>query len=255
MTRELADGAKTEAALDANAASGGSRVATRTKLYFGVGAGGEAASMWTFNALLLIFYQQILGLPAGLASVALGLAIVADAITDPLIGAISDRFRSRFGRRHPFLFLAPAPLALCVFLIFHPPAFVVDSQTLLFSWLLLFTVLQRAFQTFYVVPHLAMGAELSTDYIERTRIMSLNNLFTFYGNMVMHVMVWFVIFGYFFAEQGGQLYGPAYTWVILLACSIILVSIFACAWGTRDQIPKLIENQIDDGKDFSFVSF
>jgi len=255
MSRELADGAETEATLDANAASGGSRVATRTKLYFGVGAGGEAASMWTFNALLLIFYQQILGLPAGLASVALGLAIVADAITDPLIGAISDRFRSRFGRRHPFLFLAPAPLALCVFLIFHPPAFVVDSQTLLFSWLLLFTVLQRAFQTFYVVPHLAMGAELSTDYIERTRIMSLNNLFTFYGNMVMHVMVWFVIFGYFFAEQGGQLYGPAYTWVILLACSIILVSIFACAWGTRDQIPKLIENQIDDGKEFSFVSF
>lgn len=235
--------------------SAGSSVALRTKLYFGAGAGGEAASMWTFNALLLIFYQQILGLPAGMASIALGIAILSDAITDPLIGAISDRFRSRFGRRHPFLFLAPAPLALCVFLIFHPPAFVVDSQTLLFAWLCTFTVLQRTFQTFYVVPHLAMGAELSTDYIERTRIMSFNNLFTLYGGMLMHVMVWFVIFGFFFADQGGQLHRPAYTWIILLACTIILVSIFACAWGTRDQIPRLLDNQIEDGKRFSFTSF
>ena len=74
--------------------------------------------MWIFNALGLLFYQQILGLPAGLAGTALALAIFADAITDPLIGAISDRFRSRLGRRHPFLFTAPIPLAICVFLIF-----------------------------------------------------------------------------------------------------------------------------------------
>jgi GPH family glycoside/pentoside/hexuronide:cation symporter len=84
-------------------------VKLRTKVYFGVGAGGEAASMWIFNALALIFYQQILGLPAGLAATAMALAIIADAITDPLIGAISDNFRSRFGRRHPFLFIAPIP--------------------------------------------------------------------------------------------------------------------------------------------------
>ena len=56
----------------------------RTKMYFGIGAGGEAASMWVFNALGLIFYQQILGLPAGLAATAMALAIIADAITDPL---------------------------------------------------------------------------------------------------------------------------------------------------------------------------
>ena len=230
------------------------RVPLRTKIYFGAGAGGEAASMWTFNALLLIFYQQILGLPAGMASIAVGMAIFSDAITDPLIGAFSDRFKSRWGRRHPFLFIAPAPLALCVFLIFHPPAFVVDSQSLLFAWLFVFTILQRTFQTFYVVPHLALGAELSTDYIERTRVMAFNNLFTLYGGMLMHVMVWFVIFGFFFADQGGQLHRPAYTWTILLACTIILVSIFACAWGTRDQIPRLLENRIDDGKGFSLLS-
>ena len=233
----------------------GSRVATRTKFYFGAGAGGEAASMWIFNALGMIFYQQILGLPAGLAGTALAIAIFADAITDPLIGAISDRFRSKWGRRHPFLLIAPIPLAMCIFLIFHPPAFVLESHTLLFIWLCVFTILQRTFQTFYVVPHLAMGAELSTDYLERTRIMAFNNLFTLYGGTLMHVVAWFVVFGFIFVDQGGQLYRPAYTWTALTACVIVLVSIFACAFGTKDQIPLLKRNQIDDDRNVSLGAF
>ena len=233
----------------------GSRVATRTKFYFGAGAGGEAASMWIFNALGMIFYQQILGLPAGLAGTALAIAIFADAITDPLIGAISDRFRSKWGRRHPFLLIAPIPLAMCIFLIFHPPAFVLESHTLLFIWLCVFTILQRTFQTFYVVPHLAMGAELSTDYLERTRIMAFNNLFTLYGGTLMHVVAWFVVFGFIFVDQGGQLYRPAYTWTALTACFIVLVSIFACAFGTKDQIPLLKRNQIDDDRNVSLGAF
>ena len=218
-------------------------VRLRTKMYFGIGAGGEAASMWVFNALALIFYQQILGLPAGLAATAMALAIIADAVTDPLIGAISDNFRSRFGRRHPFLFTAPIPLALCVFLIFHPPQFVVDSASLLFIWLCLFTILQRTFQTFYVVPHLAMGAELSTDYLERTRVMSFNSLFGLYGGIVMHAVAWFIVFGFIFVDQGGQLYRPAYTWVALIACLIVIAAIFASAFGTYDQIAKLKRNE------------
>ena len=232
-----------------------STVGLRTKAYFGVGAGGEAASMWIFNAVGLIFYQQILGLPAGLAATAMALAIIVDAITDPLIGALSDNFRSRFGRRHPFLLAAPIPLALCVFLIFHPPQFVVESTSLLFSWLCLFTVLQRTFQTFYVVPHLAMGAELSTDYLERTRIMAFNNLFSLYGGMLMHAISWFLVFGFIFADQGGQLYRPAYTWISMIACGMILVSIFACAFGTKDKIELLKRRQNDRQGNVTLRSF
>lgn len=220
-------------------------VTTRTKIFFGIGTAGESSSMFIFNALCLIFYQQILGLPAGVAGAAISLAIFSDAITDPLIGAYSDRFRSRLGRRHPFLFTAPIPLALCVFLIFHPPEMVQASNTLLFAWLCSFTVLQRTFQTFYVVPHLAMGAELSDDYLERTRIMSYNNLFGLYGHVFMHSITFFFIFGYLFEGDGGQLFGPAYTWVALVCCFVILASIFACALGTYDQIPWLRRNEVE----------
>ena len=250
MTRDFTDSSGLAAT-----ASDGSRVATRTKFYFGVGAGGEAASNWIFHALGMIFYQQVLGLPAGLAGLAFFLAILADAITDPLIGAISDRFRSKWGRRHPFLFIAPIPLALFVFLIFHPPAYVVESHTLLFIWLTVFTVLQRACQTFYVVPHLAMGAELSADYLERTRIMAFNNLFTLYGGTIIHVIAWFLVFGFIFADQGGQLYRPAHTWTALTVCIIIIVSIFACAFGTKDQIPLLKQNQMNEDRKISIGTF
>ena len=170
----------------------------RTKVWFGVGTIGEAATNWIFNALTFIYYQQILGLGAALAALAVSIAIFADAITDPLIGSISDRFRSRFGRRHPFMFAAPIPLAASIFLIFNPPEAILGTQDYLFAWLLIFTICMRTFVTFFAVPHLAMGAELSTDYIERTNVMSFNNLFGYYGGQLMHIVTWFIVFGWLF---------------------------------------------------------
>jgi len=214
----------------------------RTKVWFGVGTVGESATNWIFNALTFIYYQQILGLGAALAALAVSIAIFADAVTDPLIGSISDRFRSKFGRRHPFMFAAPLPLAMSIFLIFNPPDAVVASQDTLFVWLLIFTICMRTFVTFFAVPHLAMGAELSSDYIERTNIMSFNNLFGYYGALLMHLFVWFFIFGYLFEAEGeplggAQLYKQAYVPVVAFCCVLVTVTIFCCAWFTRDRIP------------------
>ena len=70
--------------------------------------------MWIFNALGLLFYQQILGLPAGLAGTALALAIFADAITDPLIGAISDEISFAARSQTPLSFYCPQSHSLFV---------------------------------------------------------------------------------------------------------------------------------------------
>jgi len=229
----------------------------RTKVWFGVGTMGESATNWIFNVLTFIYYQQILGLSGSLAGTAVFLAIMADAVTDPLIGSISDRFRSRLGRRHPFMFAAPLPLALSIFLIFNPPEFVVGSQAWLFGWLTLFTICMRTFVTFFAVPHLAMGAELSSDYIERTNVMSYNNIFGYYGGFAMHCFVWFFVFGSLYAAEGealggAQLYGPAYVPVVAFCCILVMVSIFLSAWFTRDRIP-LMNQPPNDGKGFSPV--
>ena len=101
--------------------TGQSVVAMRTKLAFGIGASGEAATNWIFNVLTFFFYNQILGLSPSLAGLAVFIAIIFDAITDPVMGSISDRFHSRWGRRHPFMFAAPAPIVVAMYMIFFPP--------------------------------------------------------------------------------------------------------------------------------------
>ena len=116
---------------------------------------------------------------------AMAFAIIAGTVTDPLIGAISDNSRSRFGRGHPFLLIPPLTLVLCVFLIFRPPYVVAVSVSLLYKWLCWITIFQRTFQLFYVVLLLAMGAELSTDYLEGTLAKFLNSLFVLNGGIFM----------------------------------------------------------------------
>ena len=137
------------------------------------------------------------------------------------------------------MFLAPIPLAFCIFLLFNPPEDLLGSQTLLFTWFVVITILMRAFQTFFAIPHLAMGAELSDNYIERTRIMSFNNLFGLYGGFGMSSFAYFLVFGFMYSDQEGRLYQPAYTPIVLTCMAVIVVSILVSAYCTRDQIPRL----------------
>ncbi len=206
----------------------------RVKLAFGIGASGEAASNWIFNALTFFFYNQILGLSGTLTAAAVTIGIVSDAVTDPLMGSISDRWRSRLGRRHPFMFAAPVPLIVTIFLIFNPPAGL--GEWGLFAWFAFFTVLQRVTSTLFAVPHLAMGAELSDDYIERSRVMSYNNVFTYIGVIVMHIVVWALIFPTY---DNGRMTQEAYFPVVIFCSSLILVCMLGSAWTTRNQIPRM----------------
>ena len=74
-------------------------VPTHVKILNGFGAIPGQHKDFAFNTLLLLYYSQILGLPASWASLALGASLVIDAVSDPLVGSWSDNFRSRFGRR------------------------------------------------------------------------------------------------------------------------------------------------------------
>ena len=224
------------------------QVSFKTKFFFGLGAAGDNATNWIFNVLCFFYYQQILGLSGSLAGIAVAIAICVDAVSDPLIGSISDRLKSKYGRRHPFIFAAPIPLALCIFLIFNPPETLLGSQAALFAWFLTFTVLLRTFQTIFAIPLLAMGAELSTDYIERSKIMSFESLFGLYGYVFMHVVAMIGIFGMLYEDQGGRLYQPAYTPVVLVCCAFVVITILACAYGTKDQIPNLKKRETESGK-------
>ena len=85
------------------------RLSVRTKTAFGIGGTAESAITIVFNSFNFLFYNNVLGLSGTLCGLAVTIAMVFDAVSDPLVGSISDRHRSRLGRRHPFLYAAPIP--------------------------------------------------------------------------------------------------------------------------------------------------
>ena len=89
----------------------GARVPLGIKLAYAVGRCAEAVKGRAFETFLFFYYVQVLGLPGSLSGLAVGIALFFDAVTDPLAGWVSDGWRSRWGRRHPFMIAAPLPLA------------------------------------------------------------------------------------------------------------------------------------------------
>ena len=135
-----------------------SPVKLNTKLSYGIGAIGEASVLWMLASLAFFFYNQVIGLSGILTGLAIFIAVIFDAISDPLVGSISDNFRSKLGRRHPFMFAAPLPVIACIYFIFTPPEDM--SQYAIFVWFACFTILLKLSITLFTIPHLALGAEL-----------------------------------------------------------------------------------------------
>ena len=124
------------------------------KLTYGFGQLGEGFQNGAFEAFLFFYYTQVLGLPGTLAGAAVLVALLFDAITDPLIGSLSDSTRSRWGRRHPFMVISVIPVAVSFYLVFTPPAGLTEFS--LFAWLTGFAVLVRGSMTLFLVPYSAM---------------------------------------------------------------------------------------------------
>lgn len=218
-------------------------LSTFTKTMFGMGASGEALTLVAFNTWIFFYYTQVLGLSGTLAGTAVTIAIFSDAITDPLIGAISDRFKSKLGRRHPFLFIGSIPLGVVFYLIFAPPAGLEGYG--LFLWFAGFTVLLRTLLTFYAVPHLALGAELSSDYHERSNVMSFNNFFGFLGGASISWIGYTWFFNRTADGVDGRFVAENYVNYGFLGAIVLSITIFSCAWFTRDRIPYLPQPPAD----------
>ena len=206
------------------------------KASYGIGQLSTGAVNMMTRICLFFFYSQVLGLSPFLAGIATASATVFDAITDPIIGSLSDNWRSKYGRRFPFMLTGTLPAAICVFLLFTP---LVEGEQLLFVWLIVFACLTNFFTTLFIIPHYALGAELSEDYKERASIVTFRNFFHFSG----YLLVMFLAFGYFFAPSqefsNGQLNQAVYSPFALLVA--VIYTLFTCLslWQTKSIIPAL----------------
>ena len=208
------------------------------KFFYGIGAAPYGIKDNGFSYFLLIFYSQVLGLSPVLTSLALTVAIVVDAITDPLIGYISDNWRSKWGRRHPFMYFSIIPICLSYALMWNPPEFIFQSQGYMFGFLVVMAVSIRIFLTFFEVPNTALISELTTDYDKRTGLMGLRFMFGWLGGIGMA----FLGYTFFFqAEDGsnGILQAQGYGQYGIAAACLMFVGMLASSLGTHKTIPYL----------------
>ncbi len=212
-------------------------VTTRTKILNGFGAIPGQHKDFAFNTLLLLYYSQILGLPASWASLALGASLVIDAISDPLAGGWSDNFRSRFGRRHPFMLAAIGPTALSFYALFHPPQ--EFTNTALAAWMLTFTILTRLSFTFFAVPWAAMSAELSHKYEERTSIQTYRVAVGWFVGVTFTFLMYALIFPPTESDPSGLLRPDSYTPFGTVVSLLIGMWMLITTLATLDQTPYL----------------
>ncbi|MDP6828414.1 MAG: MFS transporter [Kiritimatiellia bacterium] len=209
----------------------------RVRLAFAVGQLPEGIKSAAFGFLLLFYYNQVLGLSGTLSGTAVFIAVLFDALSDPLVGSLSDTTRSRWGRRHPYMYAAALPFAASFYYLFAPPEGL--SETGLFIWLTGFAVLTRTFLTFYSVPHMSLGAELSQDYDERTLLSSLRMGLQLVGMFAVLIGGPQLYFHATAAYPNGQLNPAAYPEFATAAFFIMVLGIWLSALGTHDQIRHL----------------
>jgi Na+/melibiose symporter-like transporter len=156
-------------------------VPLRTKLAYGVADVAINVKNSSLNQFLLFFYADVVHLAPAVVGAALFVGKLWDAVTDPVMGYLSDTTRSRWGRRRPYVLLSAVPMGVCFYLLFSPPAL---SSAGLASYFLAVNLLLFTAFTVFAVPYMAWGAEIATDYHERTELVQIRALFGVLGGIL-----------------------------------------------------------------------
>jgi len=206
------------------------RASLSTQLFYGSGSIAIGIKNNLLGTYLLIYYNQVLGLDAGIAALAMAIALVVDAVSDPLVGIWSDRVRSRWGRRHPFMYAAILPFAGSYYLLLSDPGDISDQG--LFLRLLVLLIILRISMTFYEVPRGALAPELSKDYDQRNALSAWAMAFGWLGGAGIAFIANRYLLDSFVDREGYQLLA---FWGGL---GIFLGSVISCL-GTHRNIPDL----------------
>jgi len=197
------------------------------KLANGIGSIAYGVKDNGFSTFLLIFYNQVIGLDASLVSLALMIALLIDAVADPIIGHLSDRTYTRWGRRLPWLYLAPVPLALSWLLLWSPPA---DGGPVLL-YLIVSAILVRTLVSCCEVPSQSLVPELTTDYDERTAITRFRFLFGWAGGLTMFFLANTVFLRADETHKVGQLNPEGYSSYGMAGAVLMMVAVLLSALG------------------------
>jgi glycoside/pentoside/hexuronide:cation symporter, GPH family len=204
-----------------------------TKLAYGAGDLGPAitANIGVFFALF--FFTNVAGLSAGLAGSILMIGKIWDAINDPMVGVLSDRTKSRWGRRLPWMLYGAIPFGIFFFLQWIVPQFSADRSANNWALFWYYVIIAVVFNIFYTVvnlPYTALTPELTQNYNERTSLNSFRFAFSIGGSIASLILAQIIF---------AQLKIPATQQYVVLAgvCTVLSVlPLFWCVFGVRDRV-------------------
>jgi GPH family glycoside/pentoside/hexuronide:cation symporter len=161
-----------------------------TKIIYGTGDFGFSMTNSIIAAFFPIFMMDVIGMTPALVAIILFVGRSWDYVNDPIIGHLSDRTRTRWGRRRPFLLFGAIPFGLSFILLWLSPNF---SQTGLVIYYSFGYIVYEALATTVYMPYFALTPELTEDYDERTKLTSFRMLFNIIGSLTAYVFPMLVI--------------------------------------------------------------
>ena len=209
------------------------------KFQYSVGAVANGIKTDMFTFFLLFFYSRVIGLDPLLASLAIGAALIVDSITDPLMGTISDRTNTKLGRRHPYMIVSFIPVSVFYILLFTPKPDWDITQNQLFWWMFVCASFTRIGMTLFEVPHRSFGAEITKDYVERTKLFSWREMFAWVAGISNAFLAYNIFFRSTPEYPYGQLNPEAYFPLALTGAIFMVLSLLYSSITTTNKIENL----------------
>ena len=235
MTKGSAVNAQAGIAFDEETAAAARRVPLSARFKAGYGAGSLADGIVAagFGFFLLFYLTAVCGLSGTAAGAAKMIALLVDAVADPAIGLASDRLRSRYGRRLPFMVGGLLPFAAAFGLLFSVPAQLTGATQFIFVTACL--IVLRLSLSFFVLPLTAAGAELTDDYRERASVVSYRLAFQNAGILIGVVLG----LGVFMAGPSGLLDRANYVPFAWTCAAVMLVAGAIAIRAVTSALPRL----------------
>ena len=228
---------------------------TSTRTFFATGTVASAVVLNLTSSFVLLYYSRVLGAPPGLVGAALAIALVFDGVSDPIIGYMSDNTKSRWGRRHPYMYIAIMPVSLLCWALWNPPSALGPIE--LVFYLIAIVVPLRIALGVFEVPNVALTAELTDDYDERTRLAVYRTCTSWLFITVFSA----IVYGYWLQDSpdypDGLLNPEGYRNMSIAASLLAFAAMLISSIGLHGLIPRLSRPSSEHHWSFKdlFVSF
>jgi GPH family glycoside/pentoside/hexuronide:cation symporter len=203
------------------------RLSRLTKLMYGAGDMGFSLTSTIIGAYFAIFLTDVVGIAPATAAAAIFVGRTWDYFNDPLIGYLSDRTRTRWGRRRPFLLFGALPFALVFLLMWVRPP--IESQVGLAVYYALAYVLFDSAATFVYMPYFALTPELTSSYDERTSLTTYRMFFSIFGSLLAFTLPLLIV-GSFQPQNAGRVFLMGAVFAAASALPLLLAF-----FGTRER--------------------